>query len=229
MPGGAGAAMTLAGGHPVLWWPGRPDVREGPLVIGVDGGAGNWGTRLRGYDRQAGGAAAGDGAAATGRVDARARIRVALREALGELAGLPPEAVMIQSTAGCAPAVSYLRPAATLPRISISHDEPLSLAAIHLHGPVGIDVARVQDIPDWRAVAHDYLGPHAARLLDAELPEHRAAAFARAWSAHEARLKCHRLQLAEWTPRLADVLASCHCRALSLPAGFAGAVAWRLK
>jgi 4'-phosphopantetheinyl transferase len=223
MPGGAGAAMTLAGGHPVLWWPGRPDVRDDLVVIGVDGDAANWGTGLRGYDGQAG------GAAAIQRVDARARIRVVLREALGELAGLPPDAVMIQSTAGCAPAVSYLRPAATLPHISISHDEPLSLAAIHLHGPVGVDLARVQDIPDWRAVAHDYLGPHVARLLDAELPENRAAAFARAWSAHEARFKCHGLQLAEWTPRLGDVLAGCHCRALSLPPGFAGAVAWRLK
>jgi 4'-phosphopantetheinyl transferase len=161
------------------------------------------------------------------RAAARARVRGALREVLGQMAGLAPDAIVIQSTPGCAPALSFPGRHGPAPGISISHDEPLSLAAIHLHGPVGVDLMRVQDIPDWRAVAHDYLGPHATALLDAAPAAERAAAFARAWSAHEARLKCHGLQLTEWTPALAARLDGCDCRELVLPAGIKGAVAWR--
>jgi 4'-phosphopantetheinyl transferase len=242
------------GGHPVQWWPAKPQVHDGLVVIGVDGGATDLGTRLRGYDgvlaqrgatdlsnrpHEYDGALAHHGAADLGtrlrgydgsssqRDAARAAIRVALREALGELAGLAPDAVMIQSSPGRAPAVSYPDQRGAAPGISITHDEPLSLAAIHLSGAVGIDLQRIQDIPDWRAVALDYLGPDATSLLDAAPPAQRAAAFARAWSAHEARLKCHALAMAEWTPQLATQLAACHCRELAVPPGFAGAVAWR--
>jgi 4'-phosphopantetheinyl transferase len=241
--------MTPAGGLPVCWWPGGLDVHAGLVVIGVDGGAANWGTRRAaaeaGYDGEQGQAMLGvDGGAAnlgtrraaadagydgdaTGRGAARALVRGALREALGQMAGLAPDAIVIQSTPGCAPAVSYPGRHGPAPGISISHDEPLSLAAINLRGPVGVDLMRVQDIPDWRAVAHDYLGPHATALLDSTLAAERAAAFARAWSAHEARLKCQGLQLTEWTPALAARLDGCHCRELVLPAGIKGAVAWR--
>jgi 4'-phosphopantetheinyl transferase len=196
--------MMQLGGLPVCWWPGRVDVHDGLVVIGVEA----------------------DGEA-TGRDAARARVRVALREALGQLAGLAPDVILIQSTPGCAPSVSYPGRDREAPCVSISHDEPLSLAAIHLHGAVGVDLMRVQAIPDWRAVARDYLGPQATALLEALPVADRAPAFARAWSAHEARLKCHGLQLAEWTPRLAGQLDGCHCRELALPAGIKGAVAWR--
>jgi 4'-phosphopantetheinyl transferase len=228
--------MTQSAGHPVRWWPTELEVHEGLVVIGVDGGAADLGTRLRGYDEGPAGRDDGhlgsclrgyDGDPAMQRGAARAQVRVALREALGQLADLPRDAITIQSTPGRAPTVSYPGRQGQAPGVSISHDEPLSLAAINLHGPVGIDLMRVREIPDWRAVAHDYLGPHATALLDAILPARRADAFARAWSAHEARLKCHGLQLAEWTPRLAAQLDGCHCRELALPAGFAGAVAWR--
>jgi 4'-phosphopantetheinyl transferase len=209
--------MTHTALQPVRWWPATLDVRERLVVIGVEGGAPNLGTRLRGYDMDA----------AAQRNAARARVRMALREALGQLAGVAPAAITIQSTPGRAPAVSWPDMRGPAPGVSISHDEPLSLTAINLHGPVGIDLMRVTEIPDWRAVAHDYLGPHATALLETSLPARRAAAFARAWCAHEARLKCHGLQLVEWSPRLGAQLGDCHCRELALPAGFAGAVAWR--
>jgi 4'-phosphopantetheinyl transferase len=248
--------MRLKEAYPVQWWPGRLDPRQGVVVIGVDGGAadldarlrghdgetreanGDLGPRLRGHDgvtlgakgetpRCDGGLHGAEVAPASRRASARARVREVLRAALGELSGLALTEITIQSTPGRAPAVSYSRPRAITPGISISHDEPLSLAAINLHGPVGVDLLRVQDIPDWRAVAHDYLGPRTAAWLGAQPAACRAAAFARAWSAHEARLKCLGLQLIEWTPGLAAELADCHCCDLSLPAGFAGALAWR--
>jgi 4'-phosphopantetheinyl transferase len=215
--------MTGDSGLAVCWWPAKIDVHDGLVVIGVGGGATDLGTRLRGYDGEQ---AEYDGEA-SGRGAARARVRAALREALGQLAGLPSGAITIQSTPGSAPSISFAGKDRAAPGVSISHDEPLSLAAISLRGAVGVDLMRVQAIPDWRAVARDYLGPRATALLDATPEDHRAATFARAWSAHEARLKCHGLQLAEWTLRLASQLDGCHCRELILPTGMKGAVAWR--
>jgi 4'-phosphopantetheinyl transferase len=192
--------LTLVAGWPVRWWPATFEPREELVVIGVDG--------------------------STQRDAARARIREALRAALGQMAGLAPDAIMIQSRPGFPPAVSYSGAGVAPPGIGIAHDEPLSLAAIRRHGPVGIDLLRVQEMPDWRAVAHDYLGPAATARIAAAPPAQRATAFARAWTAHEARLKSLGLQLAEWTPQLETRLARCQCRELVLPAGFAGALAW---
>jgi hypothetical protein len=58
----------------------------------------------------------------------------------------------------------------------------------------------------YSAVARDYLGPEAARKLAARSEGERDAAFAHAWSEHEARLKCLGLQLAEWCDERAVAL-----------------------
>jgi 4'-phosphopantetheinyl transferase len=196
-------------------------------VIGVRGNAANLGSR---------GPGAGAGIevvdvsrpAQNGddRTVARARIRAALREALAAVAGVPAEKIMIQSEPGRAPAVSYSATSrGQPPGIAISHDGPLSLAAINLHGAIGIDLMRVQAIPDWREVACDFLGPEVAARLAASEPALRAEAFARAWTAHEAGLKCLGLQLTEWSPRLQERLSGLRCRPLELPSGFVGTVA----
>jgi 4'-phosphopantetheinyl transferase len=191
--------MTPAGARPVHWWPASlTPAPDGVLVIGVESGE---------------------------RSTARAHIRTALRAALERLLDAPAEAVAIVSGEGRAPAISVRGCAATAPGLSISHDAPWSLAAINLNGPVGIDVMRVQDIPDWRAVAQDYLGPEVTARLATLPAAQRAAAFARAWSAHEARLKCLGLGLAEWTPALAESLAACVVLPLALPDSHAGTLA----
>jgi 4'-phosphopantetheinyl transferase len=192
-------------GWPVRWWPAALDPSENVAVVGVEH------------------AEAGPGPQ---RDAARERIRVVLRAALGQLGGVAPEAIMIQSRPGFAPAVSYSGASLPPPGVAITHDGPLSLAAIRHAGPVGIDVMRVQELPDWRTVARDYLGPAATARIAAAAPTRQAAAFARAWTAHEARLKSLGLQLAEWTPQLESQLARCQCRELALPAGFAGVIAW---
>lgn len=196
----AGAAASLAqarAARPVTWWPGALVAgADGVHVIGLRGSA----------DREA----------------ARLAIRQALCEAIAQLYGLSPADIMIQFSPGVSPAVSFRCPAGTRPPgISISHEGPISLAAIHLHGPVGIDVMQVQDIDDWRAVARDYLGPATLSALEAAPASQRAGALARAWTGHEARLKCHGRPLAEWNGAPLPAL----CRSLDLPAPFVGAVA----
>lgn len=198
--GGAGAAPSLVppgAAKPVTWWPGTlSPSADGVHVIGVRGSG----------DREA----------------ARLEIRQALHEAIAQLYGCSPADIMIQFSPGVSPAVSFPRSAGTRPPgISISHDGAISLAAINLGGPVGIDVMQVQDIDDWRTVARDYLGPATLSELEAAAASQRAGALARAWTEHEARLKCHGRQLAEWTVAPLPAL----CRSLELPAPFVGAVA----
>jgi 4'-phosphopantetheinyl transferase len=110
--------------------------------------------------------------------------------------------------------------------VAISHDGELSLAAFRLDsGPVGIDVMQVTDVPDWEAVARDYLGPDCAAALGHVPAAARADAFARAWSEREARLKCMGMPLAEWDAAETSRLAACTCRTIALPAGYVGTVA----
>jgi 4'-phosphopantetheinyl transferase len=190
-------------GFPVQWWPAQlAPARHGVIVIGAAG--------------------------ATSRAAARAGIRAALRQAIAQLADVAEGDVTILSEPGRAPAVS-IRGARPLPAlgIAISHDADLSLAAINLHGPVGIDLLQVRDTPDWRTVAHDYLGPEMASVLAGITPAVRPGAFAQLWTDREARLKCHGLPLVEWTLQGHAQIAGCRCMPLALPVGFAGSVAFR--
>lgn len=155
------------------------------------------------------------------RESARGLIRTALREALAQILGRPASSLSIHSVPGEAPRILPDCQAG----LSISHEAGLSLAAIHLDGAVGVDCLRVSELADLPVLARDYLGTEAAQAI-ARLPQsEHASAFAQAWCAHEAKLKCLGLGLQEWSPELACRLSACVAEALALPAGWAGAVA----
>ena len=159
---------------------------------------------------------------------ARLSIRIALTAALAEVTGLPTARIRIGGASGEAPfaSVSCGSPGERRIGVAISHDGELSVAAFRLDGgPVGIDVMQVTDVPDWEAVARDYLGPDCAAALGRVPAAARADAFARAWSEREARLKCMGMPLAEWDAAEAGRLGACSCRAIALPAGYVGTVA----
>jgi 4'-phosphopantetheinyl transferase len=156
------------------------------------------------------------------RATARQTIRTALLAALAEALALPASRIHLGGEPGEAP---YARVDGRRINLAISHDGDVSVAALRLDGAVGIDVMRVADVPDWHAVAHDYLGPAcAAALADVPAPA-RAAAFARAWSEREARLKCRGLALAEWRADLDAALAACRCLPLAVPDGYVATLA----
>jgi 4'-phosphopantetheinyl transferase len=159
---------------------------------------------------------------------ARRAIRAAALAALAAMTGLAPARMLLKQAPGEAP-YALLDGDESKAALSFSHDGALSLAAIRLDGAVGIDVMRIVDFPDWQAVARDYLGPSTAAALSALPPERRAAAFARAWSEREARLKCLGMQLAEWNavsdPVSESRLAACSCLTLDLPDGYVGSLA----
>lgn len=158
-------------------------------------------------------------AAVLPRTEARLRLRAAARAAAATWLQMDANGIEVASTPGQAPRLLLAGRAAGL---SFSHDEGISLAAIHLHGPVGIDVMRVQDIPDWFTLARDYLGPQVAAELGACPAEQRPLALARAWAAREAALKYAGLQLTEWD----GVAPACRLQALRLAAPYVATLAY---
>lgn len=157
---------------------------------------------------------------------ARALARSALRETLGELLQRAPDSVPLISRPG---QPIRLDAPGTQPGLSVSHERGLTLAAIHFGGAVGIDLMRVGQpsdcLADWEPVARDYLGRRAADRIAGLAPAERAPAFARAWTRLEASLKCHGLQMQEWSAALEQKLARCRLFELDLPPGFIGTLA----
>jgi len=157
---------------------------------------------------------------------ARLRVRAVLTAALADHFGIDAGRIALHSPQGVAPwAIVALDAGEQRVALSISHDGDLSVAAYSFSGAVGIDVMSIVPVPDWRAVARDYLGPEAARKLATRPDGERDDAFAHAWSEHEARLKCLGLQLAEWCDERAVALQACRCFPLALPEGYVGYVA----
>ena len=157
-------------------------------------------------------------AGAMQRAEARVRLRLAICEAVAQWLHIAIDGVSVDSQPGQAPRLLLAGRAAWL---SISHDDGISLAAIHLHGPVGVDVMRVVDIPDWYTLARDYLGPQVAAQLRACPDDQRPLALAQAWTAREAALKCAGRELAEWD----GMALGCHLQAVKMQAGFVAMLA----
>lgn len=155
------------------------------------------------------------------RAMARRQIRLAVCQVMAAIWGVGEQQIRLASVAGQAPRL-WRDGVASAAGVSISHDEKLSLAAINLYGAVGIDHLREQIFPDWQQVARDYLGPLVTDQLSQTMSDaQRALAFARAWSAREASLKCLGLGLSEWQA----LSTACHCIELALPEGLSGMLA----
>ncbi|MYM86358.1 4'-phosphopantetheinyl transferase superfamily protein [Rugamonas sp. FT82W] len=141
-------------------------------------------------------------ASSTQREVARQQVRAATSAALAAVLGIPPETIHIDSTPGQPPHITLDGDGRRI-GCSFSHEEGYSLAAVNLHGAVGVDLMRVYEVFDWQAVARDYLGPEACAALAATPAADSTLAFVLAWTRHEAALKCHGMQLVEWSEDLA--------------------------
>jgi 4'-phosphopantetheinyl transferase len=142
---------------------------------------------------------------------ARVQVRLAAREALAAALDRPLDDISIDSIPGWPPRITLAGDACAI-GCSFAHEDGYALAAINLHGAVGVDLMRVQDIPDWQAVARDYLGPAASAALQAITNGERPRAFAQAWTRREAALKRSGQQLGEWENDINDAIIT-----LSLP------------
>jgi 4'-phosphopantetheinyl transferase len=208
LAGRAAEGLMAAAPIPVQWWTPEGGFGagvhwdlDGPAVIGIDG-----------YPE---------------RDAARLAIRSALRAALALACGVPEEAVALHAAdSGEAPwAVVTIGARERQAWLSITHDGAMSLAAFRFEAPVGIDLMRIVPVPDWHAVAHDYLGPEVLARFAALPAGQRDAAFARAWCERESRLKSLGWQLREWKAEDEAALQACTCLPVQVPAAYIASLA----
>ena len=163
---------------------------------------------------------------APNRAAARRLVRHALSDILAAHLDCLPADVRLISTPGQALRLDL---AGTTIGLSVSHAAGLSLLAIHLTGPVGIDLMPSVSTPDWLKeiprLAHDYLGPQVAAQLAALPLDEQAASFAAAWTKLEASLKCRGVGLDEWRTAPQEAIHHCQSFSLCLPAGLIGSLA----
>ena len=164
---------------------------------------------------------------------ARQQARAALRHALAPLLGCAADDLAVSDARGQPPRLIWTgphpAPAMGPMGLSISHGPGQSLVAWRMQGPVGVDVQalpRDASADECLRTAALYLGPDEAMALMNQAPDaHFFEAFAQAWAAHEARLKCLGQPLAEWSPAWAAPLAGLQAAAVTVP-GCAAALAW---
>ena len=136
-----------------------------------------------------------------GRAGLRRQARLLLAGLLSHYLDCPPERLGLVFEAGEPPGLAARWQGLPL-ALSISYSATQAAVAICPGAPVGIDLAQVAPMPDWRPVARLYLGPVVEQQL-AGLPDvDRDLQFARAWAAQEARLKAIGLPLQEWSAAL---------------------------
>ena len=167
------------------------------------------------------------------REQARVQARAALRSCLAQNLGCPEDALQISNQRNEAPQLWLCGERLAQPFCSISHAPGLALLAWHGGGPVGVDIQAVNDgtsRDELQAVAQIFLAPNTAKALDGIAQGALFfKAFASAWVAQEARLKCAGVGLVEWSAELETSLACLHCTPVAMADGYAAAVAWHLR
>lgn len=98
-------------------------------------------------------------------------------------------------------------PAAPPVGLSLSYAPGWTLIGIFPGGAVGVDVARVEEVPDWREVAALYLGPASLARIAGQAAHRQARCFHREWARREALGKWAGTGLEEWTPERATAPA----------------------
>ena len=158
------------------------------------------------------------------RFQARKLIRIAIRQVIAKKLACQYTEVKFISELG--QSLKLAQPRQNI-GLSISHESGLSLAAINMHGRVGVDLIDIKTIPNKSEIdtlALEYLGAELAEYLSHLSCEEQNHAFAQAWTEFEARLKCQEECLTEWIPPSALQLNTLAARSLSLPENYIGTV-----
>ena len=154
---------------------------------------------------------------------ARKEMRNVLREVLSKWSYLPAENLPLDETAhGACWRGKFCGHALD---ISLSYSVDEGWIGLILDGHIGIDVMTVEEFPEMENVASTYLEPDvASSVLNAQNP---SLAFASAWTEREARLKCLKSGLVEWSAEQGAIEGKCSCRKLVISNSLVGAVATR--
>lgn len=147
------------------------------------------------------------------RVADKAQVRPVLRQILAAWSGLPQERLPLRETTRGPRWIGPLSGDSL--DISISYCGQGAWLGLLRGGWVGIDAMRLEPIAEASEVARHYLGP----AVQAAIQQSRnpVRAFVLAWTELEARLKCLKRDLMEWTPVCAEVTACCVIQNFVLP------------
>ena len=162
----------------------------------------------------------------TFRFQARKLIRIAIRQVLAKKLNCQYAEIELISHLGQSLKLSQPRQNIGL---SVSHESGLSLAAININGSVGVDLINIKTIPNTREIktlALEYLGAEVAEHLSNLSCSQQKYEFAHAWSGFEARLKCQKKGLSEWTALSALQLNTLSIQPLNLPDDYVGTIAF---
>jgi 4'-phosphopantetheinyl transferase len=105
-------------------------------------------------------------------------------------AGVHGKLELLEEGAGSAAAAEPARERAHKLSFNLSHSGELALYALTETGPVGVDVEVARRPINEAAIAARILGATEARRLETLDPATREREFLRAWTRHEATLKC---------------------------------------
>jgi 4'-phosphopantetheinyl transferase len=105
-------------------------------------------------------------------------------------------------------------------RFNLSHSGDLALVAVTQGREVGVDVEEIEPARDLLVLAERALAPAAVAEIRAAAPADQPRAFYRAWTRHEARLKCLGIGLGGTDPGDPVSIAN-----LDVASGYAAAVA----
>jgi 4'-phosphopantetheinyl transferase len=159
------------------------------------------------------------------RTEARKQVRQVIKEALALLLNCAVAEVDLFSQAG--QPIKLLNSHQNI-GLSISHEVGLSMVAINMQGPVGIDLMMIDSIPDESelpTLAVEYLGESVAQAILRQPIEGQKETFAIAWTAFEASLKAKGEALIEWSAERDKKLRNLHIDRLALADGYVGSVA----
>ncbi|MYN45428.1 4'-phosphopantetheinyl transferase superfamily protein [Pseudoduganella sp. FT93W] len=164
--------------------------------------------------------------------DARPQARLAIRQALTQALAGPlqcqPADIYIDNQRGQPAQIRVAASTTPAPHCSFAYSDGYGVAAVNLHGPVGVDLTPVLEIPDWAALARDYLGPPTLARLQALPASQRALALAQAWCRLEALCKFRAEALTEWQGEQPDDALHAQLILPALPPPLlAGHVSWR--
>ncbi|BCB26668.1 hypothetical protein SKTS_15540 [Sulfurimicrobium lacus] len=159
----------------------------------------------------------------TPRAHARLLARQVLRETLGGLLSLPAEQVALFE----GPYGPRLEGAASDIRVSLSYAGEWALIGLSTGRALGVDIVRIDSLPEVAALARDFLPAAACHAVLAAPLEERDACFAQAWAEMEACSKCLGLPLQEIGAEREQALKACALLSCEQVDGYRIAVAVR--
>jgi 4'-phosphopantetheinyl transferase len=144
------------------------------------------------------------------RVEARKEVRAVLRQILAQWSHLSPDEIPLRETP-CGPAWQSELQEHQLD-LSLSYAEGEAWIAVRRGGIIGIDIMRLEPVPEAETIAQTYFGLADRSALRQSTDPVRD--FALAWTQLEARGKCLKQGLTEWSATLALDTKACTTESL---------------